>query len=100
MLVGADDAAIDKMEGPVELPGGVGRGLAGRQKAIPDAGLLPAAETAIQRLPGAVGHGHVPPGGAGFQPPEDPVEDAAMVMVRAPSAWLGRWQQGRHLLPP
>ncbi len=99
MLVGADDTTIDEVEGPVEPARGIGLRMQCRQEAIPDASPLPAAEAAVHRLPGAEGDREIPPGGAGSQSPEDAVEDAAMVTIRAPSSRFGRWQQGRQLLP-
>ena len=57
MLVDTDDTAIDKVEGPVQLPGGIGAGVEGGQDAVPDAGVLPAAEAAVDGLPGAVAFG-------------------------------------------
>jgi hypothetical protein len=99
MLVDTDDTAIDKVEGPVELPGGIGAGVEGGQDAVPDASALPAAEAAVDGLPGAIVGGEIPPGGTGGQAPEEGVEDAAMVKVGAPSSRFGRWKQGRQLLP-
>ena len=81
MLVRPDDGPIDEVDGPIELARGIGPGLDGGEHAIPDAGEPPAAEATIQRGPGAISLGHVAPGHAGGQLPDNPVEDRPMVLV-------------------
>src|SRR5581483_8224186 len=99
MLVRPDDGPIDEVDGPIEPPRGIGPGLDGGEHAVPDAREPPAAEAAVQRGPGAVPLGHVAPGHAGGQLPDNPVEDLAMVLVGpAGPRPLGR-QQRRELGP-
>ena len=50
-------------------------------------------------LPGTVRGRESTPGSAGGHAPKDGGQDAAVVAVGAPSVRVGRWQQGRQLLP-
>jgi len=99
MLVRPDDGAIDEVDGPIHLAGGVGLGLDRREQPVPDAGQAPAAEAAVQRGPGAVPLGHVAPGRPGAQLPENAVENGAMVTVGPAGRRPRGRQEGRELLP-
>jgi hypothetical protein len=54
MLVGSNNRAIDKMEGPVKLSGGIRLLLDRGKEPVPDASVAPAIEAARHRLPGAI----------------------------------------------
>ena len=79
MLVRADDGAIHIMDIPVQVPCGVGLLLDGGTEARPDACLAPAVEAAGNGLPGAIPFGHIAPGSAGADDPEDAIEEASVV---------------------
>jgi hypothetical protein len=92
MLVGADDAAIDEVEGPIEGTARVSFGLESVEHPLPHAGRLPATEAAVHGLPLAVSVGQISPRHARAQPPDDPVKDLPMVLVRPAYAGLGSRQ--------
>jgi hypothetical protein len=93
MLVRADDRAIDIVESPVEVLGGIGTLLDRGKEASPEACLAPAIKTASDGAPGAVPLWQVTPGGTGTQEPEDPVEDASVIDSRAASFGFLRRQE-------
>lgn len=82
MLVGADDAAIDIMLGPVHRSSCICLLLQGGQNPCPDASFLPTVEATGDGLPGAIVFRQIAPRGAGASEPEDAVHDEAMVVGR------------------
>src|SRR5262249_24963926 len=69
------------------------------QDAAEQPGLAELAEAVVDCLPFAVTFGQVAPGGAGVQPPEDAVEDGAVVLPLA-AALAGAWRkEGSQKLP-
>ncbi len=98
MLVGADDRAIDKVDLPRELPLRVGLLLDRRQDTIPVPGFPPAIEPTVDRAPGAVALGQVPPGGTGAEDPENAIGDPAILGAVAALLLVGR--QHRLQAPP
>jgi hypothetical protein len=92
--MGADGSAIDEVQLPIKLAGGIG--LLGERikEALEDAGFLPAIEAAGHRAPGAIALGQVPPGGPGTQDPQEAVQDAPVIDRRPTRArCLGREQR-------
>lgn len=85
--MGANDAAIHIVLGPVYPSSCARLLLQGRQNPCPDASFLPAVEAAGDGLPGAIPLGQITPGVAGSIEPEDAVHDEAMVVGRA-----ARWR--------
>jgi hypothetical protein len=55
--MGSDPGAIEIMEVPVELAGGVGLGLHRRQQLMPDTSLLPMVEAAGHGTPWTIAFG-------------------------------------------
>jgi len=55
--MGSDHGAIERMEVPVELAGGVGLSLHRRQQLIPDTSLLPTVEAAGHGTPRTIAFG-------------------------------------------
>lgn len=95
-----DDGAVSGTEVPFEATGLIIVGLQTAEHFVPDAGLAPADEAIISRLPGSIAAGQITPSGSGGQDPEDAVDDRAMGTIRA-SAFSGmfRWQEFGNLLP-
>src|SRR5215213_6743941 len=92
MLMGTVDRGVHA-DGPLNLADRVGLGLRVRQQPVPGAVLLPAAKPLVAGLPGPIALGQVTPGCTGAQPPQDPVDRAAMVSplpTRAPVWWQQR----------
>ena len=56
-------------------------------------------EAVVDRLPLAIARGQVAPGGAGVQPPEDAVEDGAVVLPLATTFARPKWEEGSQQLP-
>src|SRR5262245_10253617 len=97
-LVGADDAAVDEEQVPVDPAVGLALGLQVLQELLPQAVAGPLAEAVVDGRPRAEALGEVAPGGAGGQDPEDAVEQEAVVFPLAPApAVLGK--QMRNLFP-
>jgi hypothetical protein len=97
VLVGADDRRVDA-DLPDDLADGVRMLLDQAQDPRPGPVPPPAQQPRVAGLPGAVPPRQVPPGDAGAQLPEDPVEDRAV--VPPPLAPPGiRRQPGGDLLP-
>src|SRR5207344_499345 len=86
---------------PLDLPDRVVLGLGVGQQPIPGAVLLPAAEPLIAGLPGPVAFGHITPGRAGPQPPQDPVDRAPVIgplPTRTPVGWQQRLDHRPRLI--
>lgn len=65
------------------------------QHLLPHALFAPAAEASLDRTPGAVALGNIPPGSSGAQAPEQPIEDHAMI-APGTARFVGpalRWQK-------
>jgi hypothetical protein len=69
------------------------------QDAVEQAGAAHLGEAVVDRLPLAVAVGQVAPGGAGVEPPEDAVEDEAVVLPLAAAAARPRGEKGSEQLP-
>src|SRR5437588_10819567 len=95
----SNNGAIDMMQSPVQLPGLVGAFLQRDQNAVPDAGASPAIEAGGHRLPRSIVLWQVPPGSARPIQPENAIDDAAMIHIRAATAGLPRWKQWPQPLP-
>ena len=93
MGVGANARPVNEVQRPVEVPTGLGLVLEACQDLLPEAGPLPAAKTAVQRLPVAKVAGRVAPRGAGAEAPKNAVEHLAKVRIGA----TGRWSRRREL---
>lgn len=92
--MGPHHRAIDKVEGPVELSGGIRLLLDRRKEPVPEARLAPALEAACHRLPGAIALGQIAPGRPSAQEPQDAIEDATVVRCGTASRrFLGRKQR-------
>jgi len=70
---------------PVDQPHRIGPGLQRGQDARPDSVALPAPEQRVDRLPGAVARGHVPPRRADPHPPSDAVDELPLGPLRGPT---------------
>ena len=84
---------------PVDQPRRIGPGLQRGQDARPDSVALPAPEQRVDRLPGAVARGHVPPRRADPHPPSDAVDELPLGPLRGPTRPPGssnKRLQGRH----
>ena len=89
--MGADDGAIDIVEVPVHMAGGIGLLWPGVQDLPEDTGLLPAVEMAGHRAPRPIALRHIAPGRAGAQDPQHAIQDAPMVDSRSANLrFLGR----------
>jgi hypothetical protein len=99
MLVGADDGAIEEVQVPIELPGGVSLLRERVKQLLEDPSFLPTVKAARHRPPRAVTLRQVVPGGAGAENPQHPIKEAAMV-DSGPSylRFLGRKQRLEPLL--
>jgi hypothetical protein len=98
VLVSADDAGVD-LGVPVQLAGRVGLGVQGGLDPGPGPVGLPAGEPLVDRLPGTIALGQVPPRHSGPDPEQDAVEDLAMITPAPTPFRLGRGQQRRQPLP-
>ena len=94
-----DDGAVNEVQGPVNPPPSIGVGLQAFQDAPPDTGLAPAIEAAGHRTGRAVTLRQVLPGRSGPQDPENAVENAPVVVVRAPGFGFMRRQRRLKALP-
>jgi hypothetical protein len=97
VLVGTHAAGVDA-DDPFQLANRIGLGLGVGQQLVPGAVPAPAHEAVIAGLPRAVAVGEVPPGRAGAQLPQDPIDHPAMA-TPATAAALVAWQQRRKLRP-
>ena len=66
---------------------------------VPDAGLAPTLETAVDRGPLAVPFGHVAPGCACSEHPHNTIEEFAMILARSASCCSGFREQWFDPLP-
>ena len=69
MLVGADNGAVDIVQDPMQLAGGIGLRLQGGQDARKEARALPPIEAAGDGAPGTIALRQVPPRSPGAQDP-------------------------------
>jgi hypothetical protein len=70
-----------------------------RGDALPDTGGTPSPKTPVDRVPVAVLLRHVAPGRTGAQPPENAIDDVAIVLGRAPPSALSRFSLNRQQNP-
>jgi hypothetical protein len=94
-----DDRAIDAMQLPIELAGGISLLLQHVKQALEDASFLLAVEAAGDRAPGAIALGQSAPGGASAENPQHAIEKAAMVDCRPSRLRLLGWKQWLEPLP-
>jgi len=94
VLVGADHAAVDVVDQPVELPTGISAAVDLRQQPLEHPITPPTVEAAGDRLPGAILAGEVPPGSAGAGQPDHGLHDLAVIVVGPAGGWPLGWQQG------
>src|SRR5262249_18031944 len=96
---GADVGAVDAEQLGVDHPGFVEAQLQPLDKAVGQAALAQGVEAVVDGLPGAVALRQVPPGGAGVEAPEDPIEHQAIFLpLAARLARTGR-EEGSEQFP-
>jgi hypothetical protein len=93
MRMGPHNGAINTMDLPIHVAGGIGLLLECVKYTLENAGFLPAVEAARLDAPRAIALGQIAPGGPGAQNPQQAIEDAAMV-----AGWPSRlrflaWEQ-------
>ena len=89
-VVGAGHRAVDAHR-PLELPGGVGIALQARQQHLPGAIPAPTDKPVVAGLPRTVALGHVTPGSAGSQPPQDALDDRSVIApLPTPASVFGK----------
>ena len=93
MLVGSNDGAIDKVDFPVDASFGICFGLNGGKDLVTYPLSAPAVEPAVDRAPGTVPLGHVPPRSTGFELPEDAVDDPPVILGWPAGLGLLRWKK-------
>src|SRR5262249_3419134 len=91
---GADGGAIDAPQVEVDESLLVQLPLERLQDAVEQTAATHLGEAVVDRLPVAVALGQITPGGAGVQPPEDAVEDGAIVLPLAAPAAGPRRKEG------
>jgi len=92
VLMGPVDRGVHRHH-PLDQSGFVGQGLQPGQDRCPPAGQLPGAEQAIDRLPGAVALGHVPPRASGAGTKPDAVDQLPQRPAPGPAGLLADRQQ-------
>ena len=85
VLMRPDDRTVDEPHFPVHGALRLGGSLELLQELLPEALPLPAAQPVMTGLPGAVALGQIPPGSAGAQDPQDPVDDPPVVFIGMPA---------------
>lgn len=75
----ATQTPYNRMHLPIQFSLDIGLLLDRSKKPLPEAGFLPAAETAGYGTPGAVPLGQVSPGGTRVQDPQDAIQDTTVV---------------------
>jgi hypothetical protein len=99
VLMSAHDRPIDEVNFPVQRALLVAHSLQLRQHLVPDAGLAPALEAAVNRRPAAIPFRQIAPRRTRAQDPENAVDDRAMVAVRPSGPRLLRRKQWFQPLP-
>ena len=98
VLVGLNRCAVDEVLVPIQLAALLGQLLQLRPNTLPHASLAPAVKAVSNGAPGAIAPRQIAPRRPSTQDPEDAVENAAMVVGRSSSAWLGhQWLQALPL---
>ena len=97
--MGSNNRAIDKMEGPVKLSGGISLLLDRGKEPVPDASVAPAIEAARHRAPTPIAPGQIAPWGTGAQNPQDAIDDALMGQSRSTGFRFLRRKQWFEPLP-
>ena len=93
MLRRADDGALAQGHRPIQLASGLGLLRQGRSEVREDAGALPAVEAARDGTPRTIPFGHISPGSASTEDPEEAIEDRAVVMGGSPALRFLGWEQ-------
>src|SRR5690606_25620035 len=91
-LESTDAGAIDAKELPVDLAAPLHFRKQRSEDPLPGTVTRPAYEAVVERLPGTVSFGCIPPGNAGGENPEDAIDHPAVVLPGSSPAALG--QQG------
>jgi hypothetical protein len=99
MLMRSHDRAFGGVLFPIGVPICIPLLLQGSQDALPAPGLLPSIKAAGDRPNRAISLWHITPGRPGSQDPQDPIEDASMIMCWAPNGRFLWGKQGAQLLP-
>jgi hypothetical protein len=94
VLVCSDDRAIDIVDIPVQVRGGIRTLLDCRKEASPAARFPPAIKTARHSAPRPIPLGQITPGGAGADDPQDAIEDTSVVSGGAAGVRFLRRKQG------
>jgi hypothetical protein len=98
VLVGPDHRGVD-LGVPVQLPSPLGLGAQGGLDPSPGPVGLPAREPFVDRLPGPVPLGQIPPRHPATHPKQAAVEDLTVVPPTPTPPRRHRWQQRRQPLP-
>ena len=99
MLVGTDNRAIDEVQLPIKLTGGVGRLRERIKEALEDASLPPPVEAAGHGAPRPIALRHITPRRPGAQNPQHAIEDAPMVDSGSADFRLLGWKEWSQSLP-
>lgn len=94
-----DGRAVNRDHRPDDLAHRVRFALEGLEDPLPNALAAPAEQSVVAGLPLPIPFGHVPPGGAGAQHPEDALHHPPVIGVGAAGARLLRRQQRFELCP-
>src|SRR4029453_5503817 len=98
VLVSPDHGRID-LRMPVQLPSRLRLDAQGGLDPGPGPIGLPTREPLVDRLPGSIALGQVPPGHPGADPEQDAVEARAVIPPPPTALRCHRWQQRRQPLP-
>ena len=98
MLVRAHAGAIHVMRLPIEVARRIRLRLEGGEDAIPAPDLAPTIAAGRDGRPRAIALGQIAPGRTRAMDPQDAVQDAAMIVVRAAGPRPLRGEQGRQTL--
>src|SRR5215213_7687203 len=99
VLMGANNGRIDKVQVPINVPANIGRRLQTGQHTLPDPGTAPTVEPARHRPDRPIAPRQIAPRRTGTMDPQNAIQNAPVVLIRAPRARsLGR-QQRRQALP-
>src|SRR3712207_2442128 len=87
--MGPGDGAIHA-QGPVDFSSYIGVRLSPREQPLPSSVLPPVITAVVAGLPGTVALRHVAPGSTSPKPPEDAVDDRAMVSPLSAASSVAR----------
>src|SRR5215207_2026751 len=80
MLVGSHRRGVNEMDLPIHIALHIQSSLQLSKHLVPDAGLAPTLETAVDRGPLAVPFGHISPGCTRSQHPHNSVQELSMIL--------------------